>query len=106
MANSFPTLPFKGLNIVDLDLMYKQLFDGQHHIILDTISKRKIDRSYKHFKPQFAELQYCSHGENSIYDVNAKCAEDTYSKFLLRVYLRVRIILCKLILFLSELDIY
>ena len=35
--------------------------------------------------------------KTSIYDVNAKCTADT-------VYLRVRIILCNLILFLSELD--
>ena len=27
-ANSYPTSPFKGRNIVDLDFMYKQLFDG------------------------------------------------------------------------------
>ena len=46
-------------------------------------SKIKIDRSYKHFMPQFAELQYCNDGKNKHYDVNAKCAADTYSKFLL-----------------------
>ena len=44
--------------------------------------------------------------KTSIYDVNAKCAADAYSKFLLWVYLQVRIILCTLILFLNELDIY
>ena len=27
-ANSYPTSPFKGRNIVDLDFMYKQLLDG------------------------------------------------------------------------------
>ena len=27
-ANSYPTSPFKGCNIVDLDFMYKQLLDG------------------------------------------------------------------------------
>ena len=27
-ANSYPTLPFKGRNIVDLDFVYKQLLDG------------------------------------------------------------------------------
>ena len=32
--------------------------------MLDTISKRKIGRSYKHFIPQFAELQYCNDGQN------------------------------------------
>ena len=60
-ANSYPTSPFKGpINVVDLDFVYKQSLDGHKPcIILDTISKRKIDRSYKHFIPQSAELQYC-----------------------------------------------
>ena len=40
VANSCPASPFKACNIVDLNFMYK------HHIILDTISKRKIDRSH------------------------------------------------------------
>ena len=43
----------------------------------------KIDRSYKHFIPQFAELQYRNDGQNKHYNVNPKCAADTYSKFLL-----------------------
>ena len=66
--NSYPTSPFKGRGIVDLDFVYKQLLDGhkacKKSIILDTISKIKIDRSYKHFIPQFAELQYCNNGQN------------------------------------------
>ena len=33
-------------------------------LIIDTISKRKIDRSYKHFIPQFAELEYFNDGQN------------------------------------------
>ena len=37
----------------------------------------------KHFIPQFAELQYCNDGQKKHYDVNAKCAADTCSKFLL-----------------------
>ena len=37
-----------------------------------TISNRNIDRSYKHFIPQFEELQYCNDGQNKHYDVNAK----------------------------------
>ena len=45
--NSYPTSPL----IVDLDFVYKQLLDGQIHIILNAISKIKIDRSYKHFIP-------------------------------------------------------
>ena len=28
VADSYPTSPFKGLNIVDLDFVYKQLLDG------------------------------------------------------------------------------
>ena len=46
-VNSYPTSPFKRRNIVDLDFVYKQLLDGhktcKNHIILDTMSKRKID---------------------------------------------------------------
>ena len=51
LDNLYPTSPFKGPNIVDLDIVYKQLLDGHitNHTILDIISKRKIDRSYKHF---------------------------------------------------------
>ena len=66
--NSYLTSPFKGPNIVDIDFVYKQLLDGheacKNHIILHTSSKRKIDRSCKHFVPQFAELQYCNDGQN------------------------------------------
>ena len=58
----------------------KQLLDG--HKPCNT-TKIKVDRSYKHFIPQFAELQYCNDGQNKHYDVNAKRAADTYSKFLL-----------------------
>ena len=56
--------------------------------------------------PQFAELQYGNDGQKKHYNVNFKCAADAYLKFLLWVYLLVRIILCKLILFLSELNLY
>ena len=67
--NSYPTSPFKSRDIVDLDFVYKQLLDEHKPckiilIILDTISKRKTDRSYKHFIPQFAELQYYNDGQN------------------------------------------
>ena len=106
-ANSYPTSPFKGRNIMDLDFMYKQLLDRHKPcnitFILDTISKRKIDKSYKHFIPQFAELQY--YCQTSIYDVNVKCAAYTYSKFLLSLLtsqdnsLQINSVL-------SELDIY
>ena len=52
LDNSYPSSPFKGRNIMDLDFVYKQLLDGHKAIVLGIISKRKIDRSYKHFIPQ------------------------------------------------------
>ena len=63
--NSYPTSPFNGRNTVDSDFVYKQLLDG-HKACKTTKSKskRKIDRSYKHFMPQFAELRYCNDGQN------------------------------------------
>ena len=69
LDDSYPSSPFKGRKIVDLDFVYKQLLDRhkkslQNHIILDIISKRMIQRSYKHFIPQFAELKYCKDGQN------------------------------------------
>ena len=62
LDNSYPSLPIKGSNIVHLDFVYKQLLD-EHKACKTTLSlqrliKRKTDRSYKHFIPQFAELQY------------------------------------------------
>ena len=68
-ANSYPTSPFKGRNIVDLDFVHKQLLDG-HKPCNTTLSLTQyqresfIDRSYKHFIPQFAELQYCNDGQS------------------------------------------
>ena len=58
--------------VVVLDFVHKQLLDGckalhpglQNHIILDTVSKRKIARSCKYFIPQLPELQYCKDGRN------------------------------------------
>ena len=69
LDNSYPSSPFKCRNILDLDFVYKKLLDEhklslQNHIMLDIISKRKTDRSYKHFIPHFAELQYCNDGQN------------------------------------------
>ena len=44
--------------------VYKQLLDG-HKACKFTLSlKRKIDWSYKHFIPQFAEIRYCSDSQN------------------------------------------
>ena len=71
---------------MDLDFMYKQLLDG-HKPCNTTLSltqyQREIGWSYKRFIPQYAEMQYCNDGLNKHYDVNAKCAADTYTKFLL-----------------------
>ena len=41
--------------------------------------KRKTDRSYKHFIPQFADCSTVTIVNTSIYDVNTKCAVDTYT---------------------------
>ena len=71
-------MPLKGCNIVDLDFVYKDYLMGinlatPHYL---TLSKRKIDRAYKHFIPLTIV-------KTSSYDVNALCATDTYSKFML-----------------------
>ena len=42
-ANSYPTSPFKGCNIVDLDFMYKQLLDG-HKPCNTTLSLTQYQR--------------------------------------------------------------
>ena len=68
------------------------------------MSKTKIDRSCKHFIIQLPELQYRNDGqnkhlalapisENTPHDA-CKSAADTYTKFLPKYYLRVRIRLC------------
>ena len=90
--------------------MYKQLLDG-HKLCNTTLSLTQYqrERMIGLWSILYLSLQNCSTVtmvKTSIYDVNAKCAADMYTKFLLWVYLRVRIILCKLILCLSELDIY
>ena len=109
-ANSFITSPFKGCNIVDLDFVYKQLLDG-HKPCNTTLSltQHQRERLIDLTSTLYLSLQNFSAVmmvKTSIYDVNGKCAADTYTKLLLWVYLWVRIILCKLISFLSELDIY
>ena len=100
---SYPSSPCKGCNIVGFDFVYKQLLEGiklANHIILDIISKRKIDRSYKHFIPQFAELQCCNDGQNKHLRCLYILSVQQYTKFLLWYYLQVRIMLfcftCKL----------
>ena len=94
---------------MDLDFVYKQLFDGcnacKTALSLTHMSKRKIDRFCKNFIPQLPELQYCSDGQRSIYNVNTKCAADMHTKLL-----RVMMMLCSFVgyrssfLLLSELD--
>ena len=106
-ANSYLTSPFKGHNIVDLDFMYKHLLDG-HKLCNTTLSLTQYQRERFISLTSILYLSLQNYStvsmvKTSIYDVNVKCVADT---FLLRVYLRVRIILCKLILFFSELDIY
>ena len=108
--NSYLTSPFKGLNIVDLDFVYNQLLDGHKPCnITLSLTQYQRERLIGLTRILYLSLQNCSTVtmvKTSIYDVNAKCTADMYSKFLLCAYLRVRIIPCKLILFLNELDIY
>ena len=95
---------------MDSDFVYKQLLD-RHKPCNTTLS---LTQYQKERLIGFTRILYLSLQNYStvtmvktgIYDVNAKCAADTYSKFLLWFYFPVMIILCKLILFLSELDIY
>ena len=109
-ANSYPASLFKGLNIVDLDFVYKELLDRHKPCnITLSLTQYQRERLIGLTRILYLSLQNSSTVtmvKTSIYDVNAKCTADTYSKFLLCVYLRVKIIPCKLILFLSELDIY
>ena len=86
-ANSCPTSHFKGRNIVDLDFMYKQLLDG-HKLCNTTLSftQYQRERLISLTSILYLSLQNCSTVtmvKTSIYDVNVKCAADTYSKFLL-----------------------
>ena len=100
----------RAVLLVDLDFMYKQLLDV-HKPCNTTLSLTQYQRERLISFTSILCLSLQNYNtvtmiKTSIYDVNVKCAVDTYSKFLLWVYLQVRIILCKLILFLSELDIY
>ena len=96
-ANSYPTSPFKGRNIVDLDFMYKQLLDG-HKRCSTTLSLTQYQRERLIGLASilYLSLKNCSTVtmvKTSIDDVNTKSGADTYTKFLLWVYLWVRIIL-------------
>ena len=75
-ANSYPTSPFKGRNIVDLDFMYKQLLDG-HKPYNTTLSLTKYQRerligltSILYFRLQ--NYSSVTMVKTSIYYVNAK----------------------------------
>ena len=86
-VNSYPTSPFKGHNIVDLDFLYKQLLDV-HKPCNSTLSLTQYQRKRLIGLANilYLSLQNCSTVmmvKTSIYDVNAKCAADTNTKFLL-----------------------
>ena len=84
---SYPTSPFKGCNILDLDFVYKQLLD-RHEDCKTTLSLTKYQRERVIGLTSilYLSLQNCSAVtmvKASMYDVNTKCAADTYAKFLL-----------------------
>ena len=86
-ANLYPASSFKGRNIVDLDFVYKQLLDG-HKPCRTTLSLTQYQRErlIGFTGILYLSLQNCSTVtmiKTSIYDVNTKCAADTYTKFLL-----------------------
>ena len=96
--NSYPTLPLKGPNIVDLDFVYKQLLDG-HKACKATLSLTQYQRERLIGLTSilYLSLQNCSTVtmvKTSICEVNTKGAADTYTKFLFWYYLRIRIMLC------------
>ena len=88
MANLYPnSSPFKSRNIVDLDFVYKQLLDG-HEPCNTTLSLTQYQRERLIGLTSILYLSLQNYStvtmvKTRIYDVNAKCAADTYSKFLL-----------------------
>ena len=77
-ANSYPTSPFKGRNIVDLDFVYKQLLDG-HKPCNTTLSLTRYQRERLKGLASILHLNLQNYStvtmvETSMYDVNAKCA--------------------------------
>ena len=92
--NSYPISPL----IVDLDFVYKQLLDRHKACkITSSLTQYQRERLISLTRILYLSLQNCSTVtmvKTSIYDVKTKCAADMYTKFLLRYYLRVRIILC------------
>ena len=86
-ANTYPISPFKGRNIMDLDFVYKQLLD-RHKPCSTTLSLTQCQRERLIGLTSILYLSLQNYStvtmvKTSIYDVNAKCAADTYSKFLL-----------------------
>ena len=84
---SYPSSPLKGRNIVDLEFVYKQLLEG-HKACKTTLSLTQYQRERLIGLASifYLILQNCSTVtmvKTSIYDVNATCAADTYTKFLL-----------------------
>ena len=72
---------------MDLDFVYKQLLDG-HEACNTTLSftQYQRERLIGLTSILYLSLQNCSTVtmvKTSIYDVNAKCAADTFSKLLL-----------------------
>ena len=83
---SYPTSPFKGLDIVDLDFVYKHSLDG-HKACRTTLSLTQYQRERLTGLASilYLSLQNCSAVtmvKTSIYNVNTKCTADTYTKFL------------------------
>ena len=84
-VENYPTSIFKGRNIVDLDFVYKQLLDG-HKACKTTLSLTwyQRERLIGLTNILYLSLQNCSTVtmvKTSIYDVNTRCAADTYTKF-------------------------
>ena len=75
--NSYPTSPFKGRNILDLDFVYKTTL---------SLTQYQRERLIGLTSILHLSLQNCSTVtmvKTSINNVNTKCAADTYTKFLL-----------------------
>ena len=86
-VNSYPTSPFKGRNFVDLDFVYKQLVD-EHKPYNTTLSLTQYQRERLIGPTSILCLSLQNYStvtmvKTSVYDVNAKCVADRYSKFLL-----------------------
>ena len=77
MDTSYPTSPFKGRNIVDLDSMYEQLLDG-HKPCNITLSLTQYQRERLIGLTSILYLSLQNYStvkmvKTSIYNVNAKC---------------------------------